>query len=77
MSIVYKCESCGEILEDSKEVYTIGRRYWDHIDLCWDCFMMALNLQVSSPVHSLGDGKYFGWMAVKKHVLKLLKAATG
>lgn len=67
MSIVYKCESCGEILEDSKEVYTIGKRYWDNIDLCWDCFMMALNL---------GDGKYFGWMGVKKHVLKLLKGFT-
>ena len=67
MSIVFKCENCGVIIDKSDDCYVIGKRHFDNIDLCWDCFMTALDL---------GDGKYFGWMGAKKVLMKLLKAAT-
>jgi len=63
MTLVYKCENCGVIMESSSECFVIGKKHWDQLDLCWDCFMLTLNL---------GDGRFFGWMGVKQYVMKAL-----
>ena len=64
MSHATKCDNCGVYIDNNDDVYVIGKKFFDQIELCWDCFLLTLNL---------GDVTVLGWMGLKNHIITIIK----